>query len=1225
MAYNFQNSLAIWNKMTKQQQKDYVDKNFNDPTYKRFAQDLLNYQKGNAGATTPNTSNMGNVWTPKTSITANGNNNVTAWGTKTSTNTAWSNGYNTGNYTGYRRTWDTFGDSWYSNEKTRYTGTNTTGSTGFSYDPNYKFWNLPSNMRFGNSAMWNGYLTTRNNQLAMAFFNEWRTDADSIYNYLMQYKDFAWFDEWGRRNTVNAIINRIWSLQNELNKQNTQRTQAENRGEIGIMWTENWATWDYWSNVNRVMKQSQWFDLEWMRRMYPEDYQDMYDYLAQMESVWNSTNPESRKELDARIQEIIGAWVGTGSDRSVLNRYEEALGTKFLDPDRVSKDMRDVLNLRTRGMTTDEIWRSLWMSPDQVNQLILLANWDRNSRAGDYYQLSDTTRKQVTEPYDIAKDRLKTERDIAIDRANQQADRLKEDFDIAMDRQKKQNDINSHNAHFLASKYWFAFSDRWLQWLQYIWEQAQNILDDLQRNYDRGNKDIADWISDIIRNWQWNNDDLIRESEDALRDAKNKYLSWMLWIQQKYWVLWQQAQALYAQWVQNFITQAEDIYDRALARQQQNFTNFVNNVANLNALAVNDFNMKQKLYEQFSTVAMSMNWTQAKQYAQDNWLDYNTIQAYQLQVAQNALNGVNSWAWMKFANELQQDISLWYSPLQAVQNVMKSQAYKDAYPMWWAWKITDKNWVPLEQYGMSGWVLYNKYTWQWQNLNQQWATWNAQFDKDGKLQTYTNGSWYLWDDGVFHQIGSTNNWSSDNSWTWVKLDDWRIMNNKTWEIRESNYAQSWLSNEQVVSWLQQFMSGKKKWDWWGQCGKFVNDYLQSLGLWRLFKDPITDKKAVINTEEWYVPKAWDIVVMDSPSSPKYWHVAIVVQNKNGVITTIESNGSKWDEKIFTRQFKPNSSKATKVYGYYTPQWEQITIASKAPEKKSSSSSKTEKATQGLDYYGTADVATLTKQLFGGNASDSDREMIMSLVQQWYAQGKTRKEILYDGAWYRINENADKWFADRLMSYMEKRTDPKEWLVWTYDLQSIASRINAWDWWGAIQNMESTMRQQFWDKSRSSEETAIALSEKLARLYSTFSKIEWKTGKLSMYDFITNYWWGKSNINNVLWLSDADAQAFASVATQIQNIYAEIRNQLAGTAVTENEQKWLEPMIPSLKDNSTVFKTKVKEALTNIYKDQNATRKYLWLPVFTNANQLWNWNSRASLYGKKDWKTTGNKI
>jgi hypothetical protein len=76
------------------------------------------------------------------------------------------------------------------------------------------------------------------------------------------------------------------------------------------------------------------------------------------------------------------------------------------------------------------------------------------------------------------------------------------------------------------------------------------------------------------------------------------------------------------------------------------------------------------------------------------------------------------------------------------------------------------------------------------------------------------------------------------------------------------------------------------------------------------------------------------------------------------------------------------------------------------------------------------------------------------------------------------------------------------------------------------------------------------------------------------------------------LSDSEVKTVASVATQIQNVYAEIRNQLAGTAVTENESKWLEPMIPSLKDNSTVFTTKIKEAVTNIMKDQNATRKYL---------------------------------
>lgn len=1212
MAYNFQNSLKIWNSMTKQQQKDYATKNFNDPTYKQFASDLLKYQWGTTG--TPNTSAItpGTPKTPtaKTTVTANGNNNITSW-------------YNTNNYTGVRRAGDTFGDSWYSNEKTRYTGTNTVGSIGFSYDPNFKFGNLPSNMRFGNSAMWNGYLTTRNNQLAMAFFNEWKTDADSIYNYLMQYRDFAGFDEWGRRNTVNAILNRIGSLQNEINaqKQGTTTTQAQNRWDIGILWTDNPATWDFWTNVNRVMKQSQWYDMNQMRNMYPEDYQDMYNALSQVKSVWDSTNPEQRKELDARIQEIVGAWFGTWSDRSVLNRFEEAIGTKFMNPDKVSKDMQDVLKLRTQWLTTDEIAKQLWMIPDQVTQLILLANGDKNSRAWDYYQLSDVTRNQVTEPYDIARERADEEKRIAIERANQQADRLKEDFDTAMERQKKQNDINSHNAHFLASKYWFAFSDRWLQWLQYVAEQAQNILDDLIKNYDRGNKDIADWISDIIRNWQWNNDDLIRESEEALRDAKNSYLSGMLWIQQKYWVLWQQAQALYAQWVQNFITQAEDIYDRALARQQQNLTNFINNVANLNALAIQDFNNKQLQYQQFQDIAMWMNNTQAKQYAQQNWLDYNTIQAYQIQLMQNALNWVNPGAGMMFAWELQNELNMWYTPMQAIQNVMKSNAYKEAYPQGSA--TTDANWKPLEQFAMNSWILYNKYTGQYENLNQvaNWGTGNAQFDKDGKLQTYTNGSWYLWDDGKFHQIGTTNNWNSDTG-TWVKLDDWRIMNNKTWEVKYP-YQQGNLTNEAIIQWLNAFMKNNAKWSHWGQCGAFVNNYLESLWLWRIFKDPITDKKAQINTDSSYTPKAWDIVIMDSPTYPQYGHVAIVASYKDWVITTWESNGSKWDEKVFTRQFKPNSSKSTKVYGYYSPTKETVTVATKDQWKPETASKATEKETQDLGYYGTADVATLTKQLFWGNASDSDREMIKSLVQQWYAMWKTRKEILYDGAGYRINENADKWFADTLMKYMEKRTNAKEWLAGTYDLQSIASRINAGDFAGALQNMENTMIDSF-GNAKTKQNEAMALVDKLQELQTSFAKISWKTGKLSMYDFLTK---NASWLVNTLWLSGTEAQNFATVATQVQNVYAQIRNQLAGTAVTENETKWLSDMIPSLRDNKTVFTTKIKQAITNIMKDQNATRKSLWLPVMSSVEQFTDWNKRLALYWKKanSRNTTGKKI
>jgi hypothetical protein len=79
-----------------------------------------------------NTPNTGSVSPNLNSVTSTNNNVVT----------------NGSAYTGVRRNGDMFGDSGYSNEKTQYQGTNTTGSTGFSYNPNYKFGNLPSNIRF---------------------------------------------------------------------------------------------------------------------------------------------------------------------------------------------------------------------------------------------------------------------------------------------------------------------------------------------------------------------------------------------------------------------------------------------------------------------------------------------------------------------------------------------------------------------------------------------------------------------------------------------------------------------------------------------------------------------------------------------------------------------------------------------------------------------------------------------------------------------------------------------------------------------------------------------------------------------------------------------------------------------------------------------------------------------------------------------------------------------
>ena len=95
----------------------------------------------------------------------------------------------------------------------------------------------------------------------------------------------------------------------------------------------------------------------------------------------------------------------------------------------------------------------------------------------------------------------------------------------------------------------------------------------------------------------------------------------------------------------------------------------------------------------------------------------------------------------------------------------------------------------------------------------------------------------------------------------------------------------------------------------GQCGKFVNDYLQKMGLERLFTDPITEKKKYINSS---TPKIWSVVIMDSASQPKYGHVGIVTAINGDKISILQSNKA-GEEEVFV-----STKNAWDVLGYFDP-------------------------------------------------------------------------------------------------------------------------------------------------------------------------------------------------------------------------------------------------------------------------------------------------------------------
>jgi fumarate hydratase class II len=85
----------------------------------------------------------------------------------------------------------------------------------------------------------------------------------------------------------------------------------------------------------------------------------------------------------------------------------------------------------------------------------------------------------------------------------------------------------------------------------------------------------------------------------------------------------------------------------------------------------------------------------------------------------------------------------------------------------------------------------------------------------------------------------------------------------------------------------------------------------------------------------------------------------------------------------------------------------------------------------------------------------------------------------------------------------------------------------------------------------------------------------------------------------------------------------MRNHLAGTAVTESEKKFLEPLVSSLTDKKGIFINKLDEISGNALTRYNNTRAAGGLPEL-NTNQLLDKAKRISLYGSGP-TSTNNSI
>lgn len=683
------------------------------------------------------------------------------------------------------------------------------------------------------------------------------TDYSKFNNTNSNNSDFYWQNnqyQWNA-STINTLGNMATDLFNQWNK-----------GYSDLMWGSNYAD-NFDDAVNNKLKSAFWLNnLNELKNKYPEQYESVVQALESVRWVRDATDPTQRQMLDGYLQGIIWSGVGAWSDMSKLNVLNQTLMDKFKNGEQVAEDMRNIVKLQTEWMSTSEIASKMWISEDQVQQAILAYNWLDN-KLWEYYQLKSWVASDITEPYDKQLARLDEEKKIALERANRQVDWLKQDFDTSLERQKQQNDINAHNADAIAGRTGLAFSKRGIEWLNYVAEQARQIIDDITRNYDRNNQNLADGIADIIRKWQRNNEDLMKASQDALTAAKNNFTSNMLAVQQQYGTVGLQAQQALANNVQWFIEQAQNIYDNALVRQQQNLTNLINNVSNINALEAQNLTMRNAKIQQFQAESMNLNRNQLQWLAQQLWMDtgsYQDLVNYQVQAVANELNGYMPWAWMQFQWVIQWMLDSWYTPNEAMSMIMNSQERQAM--------TTESN--PWSWSSAWGQVIFN---------------------------TATGESKYIWVEGMWWWSVGVGGMSGANGTNYVSS---QTVDGQTYGVSQATYQ-----------WLQSFASEHPIDSNGGQCGKFVNDYLQELWVWRIFTDPIDKKKAAINTPDWYQPQIWDVVVMDSPTKSQYGHVAIITWvNPDWTFQTLESNkNGEWA--VFSRTIDPNKQT---VYWYYHP-------------------------------------------------------------------------------------------------------------------------------------------------------------------------------------------------------------------------------------------------------------------------------------------------------------------
>jgi hypothetical protein len=231
-------------------------------------------------------------------------------------------------------------------------------------------------------------------------------------------------------------------------------------------------------------------------------------------------------------------------------------------------------------------------------------------------------------------------------------------------------------------------------------------------------------------------------------------------------------------------------------------------------------------------------------------------------------------------------------------------------------------------------------------------------------------------------------------------------------------------------------------------------------------------------------------------------------------------------------------------------------------------------------------------------SDTELKRYLEGIRQGLAEGKTPYEVADQLTGYKIDKPDA--FSNSLRQYMAIAN------LSSSEISNVARLVNSGNKAGALAVVENSAL-----NSQKKNDPDSYVGEATPRYYTEKVKeIKDLIAGAGLTDAIGPIEGSVATVFNKLPLT-ARAKS-AKIQAKITSLVSEMRNHLSGTAVTDSEKKFLEPLIAKLSDKEGVFMAKIDELAGDSLLKHNETRKSAGLPEI-NSEQLVDRNKRIQVY------------